>query len=166
MQELTLVLLKPEALKWGIAGEVITDLSSAKLKLIGVKLVKVSKELAEKHYKAHKEKEFFERLIKHLSGHFHQENVIALVYLGENAIKKVRDIVGATNPKEAAPHTIRGKYGKINPEAGFFENIVHASAKPEEAEKEIKLWFKPEELTEKIFKTKKVSLCQDKEVWA
>jgi nucleoside-diphosphate kinase len=164
-KEYTLVLLKPEAIKWGIAGDAVTDLLKTKLKLIGSKLVKVSEDLAKKHYIAHKEKPFFETIVKHLSGHFHQENVLAFVYIGENAISIVRDVVGHTDPTKAAPNTIRGKHGKINKETGVFENIIHASATLSEAETEIKLWFKPEELTEKLFKTKKVNMCIDKELW-
>ena len=144
--ERTLVLLKPEALKWGIAGYVITELSNTRLRLIGAKLVKVSKELAETHYKMHKEKHFFDKLVKHLSGYFHNENVLALVYTGDNAVLRIRGVVGATDPTKAEPYTIRGRFGKHNPETDVFENVIHASATKEEAEEEIKLWFKPNEI--------------------
>lgn len=165
MPEKTLVLLKPEALKWGIAGDVIKELSNTKLRLVGVKLVKVTPELAEKHYKAHKGKPFFDKIVKHLSGHFHKENVLALVYAGENAVSKVRAVAGATDPNKAASNTIRAKFGKINPETEVFENVVHASVTKGEAEEEIKLWFKPEELVEMVFETKKINVCIEKETW-
>jgi len=165
MPEKTLVLLKPEALKWGIAGDIIKELSNTKLRLIGAKLIKVTPELAEKHYKAHKGKPFFGDLIKHITGHYHKENVVALVYAGENAISRVRVISGATDPSKAEPNTIRAKFGKHKVEIGVFENVIHTSGSKEEAEEEIKLWFKPTELTEKVFETKKVSVCVEQEVW-
>lgn len=165
MPEKTLVLLKPEALKWGVAGDVIKELSNTKLRLIGAKLVKVTLELAEKHYKAHKGKPFFENLIKHITGQFHKENVVALVYAGENAISRVRAISGDTDPSKAEPNTIRAKFGKPKIEIGVFENVMHTSGNKEEAEEEIKLWFKPSELTEKVFETKKVGVCVEQEVW-
>ncbi len=165
MPQKTLVLLKPEALKWGIAGDVIKELSKTKLRLVGVKLVKVSEELAKKHYKAHEGKPFFEILVRHITGHFHKENVLALVYAGENSIKIVRDKAGATDPSKAEQNTIRAKFGKPKMEIGVFENVVHTSATPEEAEAEIKLWFRSEELTEKVFETKKISVCVEREAW-
>ncbi len=146
LMEKTLVLLKPEALKWGIAGDVIKELSNTKLRLVGAKLVKVSEELARKHYKAHIDKPFFENLVKHITGRFHNENVLALVYAGENSIKIVREKTGATDPSKADPDTIRAKFGKPKVEIGVFENVVHTSATMEEAEEEISLWFKPNEI--------------------
>jgi nucleoside-diphosphate kinase len=76
--------------------------------------------------------------------------VMALVYHGEDAIQKVRTICGATNPEEAEPNTIRGAYGRITT-SGIYENVIHSSANPEDAEREIKLWFKPEDLVYHIF---------------
>ena len=75
---------------------------------------------------------------------------MALVYIGEGAIKSVREVVGATNPENAEPTTIRGKYGRITSE-GVFENVVHASENEKEAEREIKLWFRPDELVMTLY---------------
>ena len=83
-------------------------------------------------------------------GEYHVKRILALVYHGENAIKKVREVVGATNPEQAEPTSIRGKFGRIT-SAGVFENVVHASENPKEAEREIKLWFRPAELVHTIY---------------
>ena len=146
--EKTLVLIKPDAMVKKLAGSIITDLYHIGLKMIGLKLVNVQRELAEQHYSEHKEKPFFEDLIKHITGELHDnENVIAIVYEGENAIKKVRDSVGATNPDDASPSSIRGKYGKIHTKTSCHETVIHASDTPENGEREVKLWFDEKELT-------------------
>ncbi len=149
MIEKTLVLIKPDAMVKKLAGDVITELYKLDLKMIGLKLVKVKKELAEKHYEQLKDKPFFEKLIKHLTGKMHDnENVIAIVYRGENAIQKVRELAGATHPEEAHPSSIRGKYGRVHTKIDCFENVIHASDSPENAKKEIALWFGKNELIE------------------
>jgi len=148
--ERTLVLIKPDAMVKQIAGHVITDLYNLGLKMIGLKLVNVQKELAEQHYfeiKERRGKEIFEKLIKHITGELHnQENVIVIVYEGKNAIQKIRDLAGTTNPEEAEPNTIRGKYGRIHSKTDCYENLIHASDSKESAEKEISLWFDDGEL--------------------
>ena len=145
--ERTLVLIKPDAMVKHLAGNIINDLYNLNLKMIGLKLVDVQRELAEQHYSEHKGKPFFEKLIKHITGELHhQENVIAIVYQGENAIQKVRDFAGKTNPEEAEFNTIRGKYGRLNSKTDCFENVVHASDSVESAEREINLWFDEGEL--------------------
>jgi nucleoside-diphosphate kinase len=145
--EKTLVLIKPDAMIKQLAGNIISELYKIDLKMIGLKLVNVQKELAEQHYEEHKEKPFFAKLIAHLTGEMHNnENVIALVYKGENAIKKVRDLAGKTHPEEADSLSIRGKYGRWHSKTDCFENVIHASDSPESAEKEIKLWFDEKEL--------------------
>jgi nucleoside-diphosphate kinase len=145
--ERTLVLIKPDAMLKKLAGNIIAELYVSKLKMIGLKLVNVKRELAEKHYSEHKSKPFYEDLIKHITGELHnKENVIAIVYQGENAVKIIRELVGKTNPDEADPWTIRGKYGKIHSKTNCHETVIHASDSSESAEKEIKLWFKKSEL--------------------
>ena len=147
--EKTLVLIKPDAMVKKLAGSIISDLSFLNLKIIGLKLVKVSRDLAEKHYEEHKKKSFFNGLIEHLVGNLHNnENVIAIIYSGEDAIKKIREIAGATNPDKAIPSSIRGKYGKIHTETKCFETVIHTSDSRESAEREIALWFKQEEIIE------------------
>ena len=155
-KETTLVLVKPDGLIKSLTGNIISRLSEAQLVIIGAKVVKVTRELAEEHYSHLKDKPFFNELIDYLMGNIHKTTrVLALVYQGENAIQKIRDVVGATNPEEANPVTIRGAYGRITT-SGVFENVVHASSCPEDSEKEIKLWFQPHEIVEPIYPTKEV----------
>lgn len=146
--ERTLVLIKPDAVSKCLAGHVITDLYHTGLEMIGLKLVNVQRELAENHYAEHKGKPFYEKLVKHITGELHgNANVVAIVYEGENAVQRIRDIAGKTHPEEADPRTIRGKYGRWHSKTDCFENIIHASDSNESAEREIALWFKKEELT-------------------
>lgn len=146
--EKTLVLIKPDAMVKKLAGNIINDLYNLNLKMIGLKLVNVKKELAEQHYEEHKGKHFYEGLIDYILGKLHNnENIIAIVYEGENAIRKIRDAIGKTNPDECEPHHIRGKYGKINTcKNNWHETVLHASDSSESAEREIKLWFNEDEL--------------------
>lgn len=145
--ERTLVLIKPDAMIKKLAGNVISDLYTTGLKMIGLKLVNVKKELAEQHYSEHSEKPFFEKLVKHITGELHgNENVIAIAYEGEDAIRKIRDAAGKTHPEEADYSTIRGKYGRHVSSTDCFENVIHASDSPESGEKEISLWFEEGEL--------------------
>lgn len=150
--ERTLVLIKPDAMIKKLAGNIINDLYNLNLRMIGLKLVNVRRELAEQHYSDIKDKhgkEIFEKLIKHITGEFHNnENVIAIVYQGKNAVQKVREVAGKTNPEEADYNTIRGKFGRIYSSTDCFENVIHASDSKETAEKEIKLWFRDDELVE------------------
>ena len=142
----TLVLIKPDAVKRNLIGPVLTKLEEAKLSLIAGKLMVVSDKLANDHYVDHVGKPFFPQLIDYITGKLHGGGVpvMALVYKGEDAIPKIRALAGDTNPEKAKTDTIRGMFGRITT-AGVFENVVHASANPEEAGREVKLWFKPEE---------------------
>lgn len=156
MEEATLVIIKPDGLKKSLTGNILTRLSETKLKIIGAKIVKVTQELAHKHYAHLKNEPFYPELIKYITGELHGENrVMALVYWGEEAISKVRKIAGATNPEEADPVSIRGAYGRILT-SGLYENAVHASANQEEAEREIKLWFGPEEIAYELYPTQEI----------
>jgi nucleoside-diphosphate kinase len=163
--EQTLVIIKPDGIQKSLTGNILTKLSEAKLHIIGAKVVKVSDELAATHYQHLVEQPFFDELRKYIKGELHGEQyqrVLALVYQGEDAINRVRDLAGATNPEEAKPTSIRGAYGRITT-AGVYENVIHASANLPEAEREIKLWFKPEEIVYNIYPTKQVD---DKTEWA
>ena len=155
--EKTLVLIKPDAIKRSLMGPVLTKLDEAKLTLIGCRLVKVEETLAKEHYAQHVGKPFFDELMQYITGKIHgapYDKVLALVYEGENAIKAVRALAGNTNPEKAEPNTIRGMFGRITTK-GLFENVVHASATPLEAEREIKLWFTPQEVLGEIYPVKK-----------
>ncbi len=142
----TLVVIKPDAIKKHLMGEVISRLEPLKLELLGAKVVRVSRKLAEEHYMHIRTKPFFEETVTHLQGNAHGVNgVLALVYYGEDAVERVRQVTGATNPEKADPTSIRGAFGR-NIESGLMENVLHASSDPADAEREIRLWFKPDEL--------------------
>lgn len=145
MKEATLVLIKPDGLKKSLTGNVLTRLSETKLDIVAVKIARVSKKLAEEHYRQMKDKPFFDELIKYIMGEFHKKKVMAMVYWGEKAIDKVREICGSTNPEKADSVSIRGAYGRITTK-GVYENVIHASTNKKESEREIKLWFDPDEI--------------------
>ncbi len=152
-QEQTLVLIKPDGLKKSLTGNILTKLSETQLRIVAAKVVRVNDELAEKHYFHLKIEPFFEELKKYIKGQLHGEEymrVLALVYRGVDAITKVRTLAGATNPEKAQPTTVRGAYGRITTE-GVYENVVHTSSNPKEAEREIKLWFEPAEIVDDIY---------------
>ncbi len=167
MEEAVLVLIKPDALQKNLTGDILSRISSTGLEIIGAKVVKVSRELAETHYAHLKDKPFFEDVIDYICGKQHGRNkVIALVYYGEDAIAKLRALAGKTNPEEADPTTIRGAYGRITTK-GVYENVIHVSDSPENAEKEIKLWFSPEELIIDLYPTRtQVEGSRVLKVWA
>ena len=157
--EKTLVLIKPDGLLKSLTGNIITALSETKLRIIGAKVVKVSRDFAKKHYsnlkkdlinKHGKERgqNIFENVLDYIQGKFHTDRVFALVYAGEDAVRKVRELAGETNPEKAHPVSIRGKYGRIHSETKVFENVIHCSDSKETSEKEIKLWFRDDELVE------------------
>lgn len=161
----TLVLIKPDGLKKSLTGNILTRLSETKLDIIASKIVKVSRELAEAHYIHMKDKPFFEELIKYIMGEYHKKKAMALVYWGPEAIDKVRAICGATNPEEADSVSIRGAYGRITTK-GVYENVIHASTNETEAEREIKLWFKPDEIIFDVYPTKVINVKRKERLWA
>jgi len=161
--EKTLVLIKPDAMAKGLVGDVLTRLWETGLELIGTKIVQVNKALAKEHYYHMREQAFFDELIDFLQGKLHDNApVVALVFCGKEAIKKIREATGATNPELAEPTSIRGALGRITTK-GVFENVIHASSDPGEAEREIKLWFKPDELLAQVYPTQEKSVKQ--RVW-
>jgi nucleoside-diphosphate kinase len=156
MDQAVLILIKPDGLKKSLTGNILTRLSETKLEIVAAKMVRVSKELAEEHYKHLKDKPFFGEIIKYLQGELHdRKKVMALVYWGEEAIKKCRELAGATNPEEAESTSIRGSYGRITT-SGVYENVIHVSSHELEAEREIKLWFGPAEIIVDLYPTKEV----------
>ena len=166
MKEQTLVLIKPDGLKKSLTGNVLTRLSETKLDIVAAKIVKVSRKLAEEHYYHMRDKSFFEELIKYIMGEYHKRKVMAMVYWGDEAISKVREICGSTNPEEADAVSIRGAYGRITTK-GVYENVIHASRNKEDAEREIKLWFEPDEIIVDIYPAKDIVLKSVKrKAWA
>ena len=156
MSQAALILIKPDGLKKSLTGNILTRLSETKLEIVAAKMVRVSEELAAEHYKHLKDKPFFGEIIKYLQGELHdRKKVMALVYWGKDAIKKCRDLAGATNPEEADPTSIRGSYGRITT-SGVYENVIHVSSNEVEAEREIKLWFSPGEIIVDLYPAKDV----------
>ena len=133
--ERTFVMIKPDGVQRGFIGEIITRFEKKGLKLVAMKLVSVSRELAEKHYDVHKGKPFFKPTVKYITS----SPVVAMIVEGKKAINLVRGMMGKTDPQDAAMGTIRGDYGQF-----IGRNIVHGSDSPDTAEFEINLWFKPE----------------------
>ena len=166
MPESTLVLIRPDGLQKSLTGNILTRLSETKLVIIAAKIKAVSRQLAEEHYCYMKEKPFFEEIVKYLMGEYHTKRVMAVVYYGEDAIQKVRQVCGATNPEEAAPGTIRGSFGRITTK-GVYENVIHASGNSQDAEREIKLWFEPDEIVfDNLYPAKEATRSSKKKVWA
>ena len=137
MAERTLVLIKPDAVQRSLAGQILSRFEQRGLVVRGVKLVHVDLELATDHYSEHTEKPFFGELVEFITS----SPTLALVLEGESAIEVVRTTMGATNPVDAAPGSIRGDFSLTMP-----DNLVHGSDSSESAKREIGLWFEPHEL--------------------
>jgi nucleoside-diphosphate kinase len=135
--EQTLVLVKPDAMARGLAGDIVGRFERRGLVLRAARLVQVDRELAERHYAEHAEKPFFGELVEFITS----GPTLALALEGEAAIPVVRTTIGATNPAEAAPGTIRGDLALAMP-----DNLVHGSDAPESARRELELWFPDEPL--------------------
>jgi len=163
----TLILIKPDGLKKSLTGNILTRLSETKLEIVAAKIVRASKELAEEHYQHLKDKPFFKEIVRYICGELHnRRKVMALIYWGEDAITKCRQLAGSTNPEEADPTSIRGSYGRITT-SGVYENVIHVSANEADAEREIKLWFQPDEVIVNLYPTKEVTGKERKiKTWA
>jgi nucleoside-diphosphate kinase len=135
--ERTLVLIKPDAVKRGLAGEILRRFEARGLAMRASKLITVDRDLAERHYAEHREKPFFAELVAFITS----APTLALLLEGEGAIAAVRSTMGATNPADSAPGTIRGDLALSMP-----DNLVHGSDSTESAEREIGLWFGADEL--------------------
>jgi nucleoside-diphosphate kinase len=135
--ERTFIAIKPDGVQRKLIGEVIRRFEAKGFTLVGLKLMKVSQELAEEHYSVHKERPFFNGLIQFITS----GPLVAMVWEGEGVVASARKIIGATNPLAAEPGTIRGDFGIT-----VGRNLIHGSDAIETADREIKLWFKDEEL--------------------
>jgi nucleoside-diphosphate kinase len=135
--ERTLVLIKPDGVQRQLAGRIITRFEERGLKIVGLKLVKVDRDLAERHYAVHKGKPFFEGLVAFITS----SPLVAVALEGPKVIGMVRAMVGGTKPAESAPGTIRGDLA-----IEMIPNLIHASDGPETAATELAIWFRPDEL--------------------
>jgi len=137
LMERTYLMVKPDGVQRGLCGEIVSRFERKGLKLVAMKLMVIPKETAENHYGEHKGKKFYDSLISYITS----GPVLAMVMEGEEAVSVCRNMMGKTNPKESAPGTIRGDYGM---QTGM--NLIHGSDSPESAEREIAIFFGPEEL--------------------
>jgi nucleoside-diphosphate kinase len=135
----TLVLVKPDAVQRGLIGAIISRLESRGLKAVGMKLLKMDRPMAEKHYGVHKERPFFKGLVEFITS----GPLVAMVWEGPEAVAMVRNTMGKTNPLDAAPGTIRADLA-----VDIGRNLVHGSDSPETAKSEIALFFKSSELVD------------------
>ncbi len=135
--ERTFVMVKPDGVQRGLAGEIISRFERRGLKLVALKMLQIDRDLAERHYREHRDKPFFENLVKYITS----GPVVAMVLEGPNVIATVRDMLGATQPAKALAGTIRGTYA-----VDVGRNIVHGSDSPESAAREIGLFFAESEL--------------------
>ncbi len=147
MMQRTLVLLKPDAVKRTVSGEILQRFEKVGLKIIGIKMVWVNEDFAKKHYCEHIGKDFYKCLEEFITS----GPVIAICLEGVNVVEIVRKMIGRTEPGKAMPGTIRGDFAHLstewaNQKGKAVSNLIHASDKIDTAKKEIKLWFKEEEL--------------------
>ncbi|SET90172.1 nucleoside-diphosphate kinase [Salinibacillus kushneri] len=145
--EKTFLMIKPDGVQRNLIGEIVTRFEKKGFQLSGAKLMNISNEKAEKHYGEHKDKPFFGELVDFITS----GPVFAMVWEGENVIATARQMMGKTNPQEAAPGTIRGDYGLT-----VGKNIIHGSDSPESAEREIQLFFENDEI---------LSFTKDNQKW-
>lgn len=131
-EEETLVIVKPDAVKRGLVGEILSRLQRKSLRIAEMRLIRVDRDLAERLYGEHREKAFFSELVEFITS----GDVVVARIAGENAIPVVRGLMGATDPVKAAPGTIRGDYGLV-----ITQNLVHGSDSPESAKRELDLFF-------------------------
>ncbi|MBA2875029.1 nucleoside-diphosphate kinase [Thermaerobacillus caldiproteolyticus] len=137
--ERTFLMVKPDGVQRNLIGEIVARFEKKGFQLVGAKLMQVSRELAEQHYAEHKARPFFGELVDFITS----GPVFAMVWEGENVIATARQMMGKTNPQDAAPGTIRGDFGLT-----VGKNVIHGSDSPASAEREIHLFFKEEELVD------------------
>ena len=137
--ERTLVLVKPDGVQRALVGTIVGRLEATGMKIVGMKLMHVSEDLAARHYAEHEGKPFYERLVSYITS----APVVALCLEGPDAISTTRKLMGTTNPSEAAPGTIRGDFG-----VEISRNLVHGSANSDDAEREVSLFFSDQELVD------------------
>lgn len=135
--ERTFVMVKPDGVERGLVGEIIGRIEAKGFKLVGLKMLKLSEDMAGHHYAEHRDKPFFRELVDFITA----SPVVAMVWEGDGVIEGIRKLMGKTNPLEAEPGTIRGDFGVY-----ISKNVIHGSDSPESATREIQLFFRPEEI--------------------
>lgn len=145
--EKTLILIKPDAIEKRLTGTILSRFESLGLEIVGAKVLCATEPLLREHYANLQGTPFLDGVLKFMLGDYNNlpdHRIHAFVLRGENAVARVRAALGATNPEKAEPWTLRGQFGSIK--NGVMQNAVHASGTPEEAQREISLWFKAEEV--------------------
>ncbi len=137
MMDRTFVIIKPDGVQRGLVGEIIRRFENRGMKILGMKLIKISPEQAEEHYKEHKGQDFHEPLLKFMTS----GPVVAMVIEGRDCVKQIRKLAGETDPKNSAPGTVRFDYAQL-----ISRNIIHAAASDSSAEREIAIYFTPDEI--------------------
>lgn len=141
MDQTTLLIIKPDALQKGVMGAVLTRVEQLGVTFVAAKVVQPTRELVEEHYKHIKSRAFFQETVDHMLGKLHGvPYVLAFILKGPDAIARLRQIAGATDPEKADPQSLRGQFGRTRT-SGLMENVMHASSDPAEAQREISLWF-------------------------
>ena len=133
----TFVMIKPDGVRRNLVGEIISRFEKRGMRIVGLKMVKMTREMAERLYEEHKGKSFYEELVSYITS----GPVVAMVIEADEAVSVARKMIGATDPKEAAPGTIRGDFALSKA-----ENVIHASDSPEKAQREMTIFFSPNEL--------------------
>jgi nucleoside-diphosphate kinase len=146
MEQTTLLIVKPDALQKGVMGAVLSRVEQLKLRFVAAKVVRPTRELVEEHYQHIKGRPFFQETVEHMLGKLHGvPYAVAFILRGEDAIARLRQIAGATDPEKADPQSLRGQFGRTRT-SGLMENVLHASSDPTEAQREIGLWFGAQDL--------------------
>ena len=142
MTERTFSIIKPDATRRNLTGKVNAVIEDAGLRIVAQRRIQMSKAQAQKFYEVHAARPFYGELVDFMTS----APVVVQVLEGEGAVARYREVMGATNPEQAAAGTIRGSFGRMNSVSKQFENVIHASSDPSDAAKEVALWFKKEEL--------------------
>lgn len=145
MIELTFSMIKPDAVERGLTGQVIARLEAKELKVVAMRIIKIDNKRAKKLYEVHKGKPFYDGLIEYaMSG-----PVVTMILEGEDAVRRLRQVIGATDPSKAEPGTVRRDFGIT-----VLKNVIHASDSPENAEREMRIFFKKSEILSYELQTK------------
>jgi len=145
MIELTFSMIKPDAVERGLTGQVIARLEAKGLKVVAMRMIKIDNKRAKKLYEVHKGKPFYDGLIEYaMSG-----PVVTMILEGEDAVRRLRQVIGATDPSKAEPGTVRRDFGIT-----VLKNVIHASDSPENAEREMRIFFKKSEILSYELQTK------------
>lgn len=166
MKQPSFVIIKPEGIARGLVGDILNKFAQVKLEIIAMRIVEAKREIVKEHYRHIRKEPFFNGVVDHLMGRFHnQKKLILIIYYGERAVHLCREIAGATNPEKADPQSIRGAFGRITAQ-GLYENIVHVSSDPKETQREIKLWFSPGDILGNLYPAKiKTNRMYKKKEW-